>query len=351
MPVSQDAEAQLTQVQVTASVDAMGGDHGPDVVIRACGDAHRSMPHLRFLLHGDEQLIRPELERCGLREAVARVQHTDKRVLMDEKPGLALRRGKGSSMWNAVDAVQQGEADLVISAGNSGAFMVIARLLLGMRSGLDRPALVSPIPSRTGFTTFLDLGANIDCDANRLVEFAVMGDAFHRAAYTVENPRIGLLNVNTDPAKAGEVLKRANEQLGNVALGLNYRGLIAASAITSGEVDVVVTDGFTGNVALKAMEGTVRMIGGSLRDALSRSPAAVMGALLAQRPLNRVKQRFNRAPAALLVGLNRWAVKSHGAANVGDFTMALATATDMVTSNFGLELDRSLARLKPAALH
>jgi glycerol-3-phosphate acyltransferase PlsX len=328
----------------------MGGDHGPEVVIQACGNAHRSIPHLRFLLHGDEQLIRPELKRCGLSEAVARVQHTDKRVLMDEKPASAMRRGKGSSMWNAVEAVRQGEADLVISAGNSGAFMVIARLLLGMRSGLDRPALVSPIPSRTGFTTFLDLGANIDCDANRLVEFAVMGDAFHRAAYAVDNPRIGLLNVNTDPAQAGEVLKRAHEQLGNVAMGLNYRGLIAASAITTGEIDVVVTDGFTGNVALKAMEGAVRMFGGSLRDALSRSPAAGMGALLAQGPLNRMKERFNRAPAALLVGLNRLAVKSHGAANVADFSMALASATDLVTSNFGRDLDRSLARLKPATV-
>ncbi len=329
----------------------MGGDHGPDVVIRACGEAHHSIPHLRFLLHGDEQLIRPELKRCGLSEAVARVQHTEKRVPMDEKPALALRRGKGSSMWNAVDAVRQGEADLVISAGNSGAFMVIARLLLGMRPGLDRPALVSPMPSRTGFTTFLDLGANIDCDATRLVEFAVMGDAFHRAAYSVENPRIGLLNVNTDPASAGAVLQSASEQLGNGALGLNYKGLVTASAITSGDIDVVVTDGFTGNVALKAMEGTVRLIGGGLRDALSRNPAAVVGGLLAQRPLNRVKQRFNRAPAALLVGLNRLAVKSHGAANVSDFTMALASATDLVTSNFGHELDRSLARLRPAALH
>jgi glycerol-3-phosphate acyltransferase PlsX len=281
---------------------------------------------------------------------VARVRHTDKRVLMDEKPALALRRGKGSSMWNAVDAVRQGEADLVISAGNSGAFMVIARLLLGMRSGLDRPALVSSIPNRAGFTTFLDLGANIDCDASRLVEFAVMGDAFHRAAYAVQGPRIGLLNVNADPARAGEALQRANDLLTNAALGLNYRGLVAAGAITTGEVDVVVTDGFTGNVALKAMEGTVRMFGGSLRDALSRSPAAMVGALLAQRPLNRVKQRFNRAPAALLVGLNRLAVKSHGAANVDDFTMALVSAADLVTSNFGRELDRSLARLKPAAL-
>jgi glycerol-3-phosphate acyltransferase PlsX len=341
----------LTQAQVTASVDAMGGDHGPGVVIRACREAHRCNPHLHFLLHGDERLMGPELKRCGLSEAAARVQHTDKRVLMDEKPALALRRGKGSSMWNAVDAVRQGQADLVISAGNTGAFWAIARLLLGMRSGLDRPALVSSIPNRTGFTTFLDVGANIECDAARLVEFAIMGDAFHRAAHAVGRPRVGLLNITPDPSGASEVLQRAHEQLGNAGLELNYRGLVAPGAITTGEIDVVVTDGFTGNIALKAMEGTVRLVGGSLRDALSQNPAAVLGALLAQRPLNRVKQRFNRAPAGVLVGLNRLAVKSHGAANVGDFALALGSATDLVTSNFGHELDRSLARLQPAALH
>jgi glycerol-3-phosphate acyltransferase PlsX len=181
------------------SIDAMGGDYGPSVTIPAVARALKDVPpHVRFLLHGDEAILKTEVSRHPAISPRAELRHAVRVIAMDEKPAQAMRRGKGSSMWNAVEAIRQGEAAAALSAGNTGALMAIARLILRMVGDLERPALVAPMPHAHGLTTFLDAGANVDCDAERLVEFAIMGEAYHRAAYGVARPTVGLLNVGSE---------------------------------------------------------------------------------------------------------------------------------------------------------
>ena len=234
----------------------MGGDHGPPVVIPAVVRAIASLPEdVRFLLHGDETVIAAALAKH--RDAARRIEirHAERVIAMDEKPAQALRRGKGTSMWNAVEAVREGQAIAALSAGNTGALMAISMLILRMVGELERPALVASIPTPNGVTTVLDVGANIDCDAERLVDFAIMGEAFHRAAHGAPKPTVGLLNVGAEEMKGHEEVREANRILREGKIDLDYRGFVEGDDITHGAVDVVVTDGFTGNVAMKAMEG------------------------------------------------------------------------------------------------
>ena len=248
----------------------MGGDHGPSVVVPAVSRAAQALPgEIRFLLHGDEPTLTQLLARYESSRSRIEIRHTDKVVAMDEKPAQALRRGKGTSMWNAVEAIREGEAQAAVSSGNTGALWTISRLILRMIGDLERPALVTSIPTPRGMTTFLDVGANIDCDAARLVEFAVMGEAYHRAANGTPRPTVGLLNVGSEEMKGHEEVREANRILREGKLDLAYHGFVEGDDITGGAVDVVVTDGFTGNVALKAMEGAARFMSAELRGALT----------------------------------------------------------------------------------
>ena len=328
----------------------MGGDHGPPVVIPAVVRAIASLPHdVGFLLHGDESVIRAGLAKHPDIAGRCEVRHAERVIAMDEKPAQALRRGKGTSMWNAVEAVREGKAVAAVSAGNTGALMAISKLILRMCADLERPALVTSIPTPRGVTTFLDVGANIDCDAERLVEFAIMGEAYHRAAHGTPKPTVGLLNVGSEEMKGHEEVREANRVLRGGNLDLDYRGFVEGDDITRGSVDVIVTDGFTGNVALKAMEGAARFMNAELRGAFTSGLMATLGAVLARSALLKFRERMSPTPAAPLLGLNGIVLKCHGGASDRDFAMAIRLAADLSRSDFSAEIERNMRRL-PCAL-
>jgi glycerol-3-phosphate acyltransferase PlsX len=347
-PESAPRDYALTQPLVI-SIDAMGGDHGPSVVVPACAKALADLPGARLLLHGDEAQIRPCMTRHADLLARSEVRHTDRVIAMDEKPAQALRRGKGTSMWNAVDAIRDGEAAVAVSAGNTGALMAISKLILRMSVDLERPALVASIPHARGITTFLDVGANVDCDAERLVEFAIMGEAYHRAAHGVARPSVGLLNVGSEEMKGHEEVREAHRILREGKIDLEYKGFVEGDDITGGAVDVVVTDGFTGNVALKAMEGAARFMYGELRNALTSGAITSLGALLARRSLLRFRDRMSPPPTAPFLGLNGLVLKCHGGASERDFAKVVRAASSIAQSGFAAEIERNMRRL-PAAL-
>jgi len=327
----------------------MGGDHGPSVVVPAVVRALRDLPEeVRILLHGDETAIAAGLAKHPRAAARVEIRHAERVISMDEKPAQALRRGKGTSMWNAVESVREGQAAAALSAGNTGALWTISRLILRMTGELERPALVTSIPTPRGVTTLLDVGANIDCDAERLVEFAIMGEAFHRAAHSVSRPTVGLLNVGSEEMKGHEEVREANRILREGKIDLDYRGFVEGDDITRGGVDVIVTDGFTGNVALKAMEGVGRFVLNELRGALTSGPLASLGALLARPALQRFGERMTPTPAAPILGLNGIVLKAHGGASERDFAKAIRLAVDLARSDFSAEIERNMRRLPDA---
>jgi glycerol-3-phosphate acyltransferase PlsX len=338
------------------SLDAMGGDFGPAVVVAGIRDYRRRHggEGVRFLLHGDEATIAAEMKRCHLGPEVCEVRHTDKVVAMDEKPAQAMRRGKGSSLWNAIEAVKTGEAGAVVSAGNTGALMAISKLLLRMAApGLDRPAIVASWPTSRGVTAVLDVGANIQCDAAQLVEFAIMGEAFHAAVHGVARPTIGLLNVGSEEMKGHDDVREAHAILRNGGLDLDYRGFVEGTDIARGTVDVIVTDGFTGNIALKTAEGVARFISTLMKEALTSTLQAKLGALIALPALQKMRQKID--PSAInggpLLGLNGIVVKSHGGADAKGFGNAIRTAVDLARSDYMTKVSESLQRLVTVLEH
>ncbi len=333
----------------TISLDAMGGDHGPSVVVPGVTDYLRRSGErdVRFLLHGDEAALTAELRRSVIAADACEIRHTDKQIAMDEKPAQAMRRGKGSSMWNAIESVREGEAAAAVSAGNTGALMAISRLVLRMAAtGLERPALVASWPTIDGgHTAVLDVGANIECDAAQLVEFAIMGEAFQSAVHGVKNPTIGVLNVGSEDMKGHDEVREAARLLRENTLGLRYHGFVEGTDLARGTVDVVVTDGFTGNVALKTAEGTVRLVSTMLREALSSGVQSRLGAALALPALQKMRARIdpNAINGGPLLGLNGLVVKSHGGANAMGFGAAIRIAVGLARSDY---LDKVSANLK-----
>lgn len=330
------------------SIDAMGGDHGPSVTIPALAQAAKAAPDARFLVHGDQAVLEPEVARCaGLKERVE-IRHTDKVIASDEKPATALRRGKGTSMWNAVEAVKTGEAAAAVSAGNTGGLMAISKLILRMSVDVERPCLVASWPGAKGISTVLDVGANIDCDAERLVEFAIMGEAFHRAAHGVARPTVGVLNVGSEDMKGHEEVRQAHALLKSGRFDLDYRGFVEGDELSKNVVDVVVTDGFTGNIALKTAEGTAKYIGAELRTALTGSLLTKIGAAIARPGLLAFREKLSPDAAAPLLGLNGVVVKSHGGATARDFASAVRMAAGLARSDFAAEIERNMTRLTAA---
>ena len=334
------------------SIDAMGGDHGPSVVVSGAARAMKLLPPggVRFLLHGDQGAIAAALARVPTVRPFCEVRHTGSVIGSDAKPAHAMRRGKGTSMWNAVESVQTGEAQAAVSAGNTGALMAIARLQLRMIGDLDRPALVANWPTLKGVTAVLDVGANVVCDAERLVEFAIIGAAFHRAVHRSTRPTVGLLNVGTETEKGHEEVRGANRLLHDNAFDVNYRGFVEGDDIAKGTVDVVVTDGFTGNVALKTAEGLARFFRTEMRTTLSSGLFARLGAFVASHALKRMGERLD--PSSInggpFLGLKGIVVKSHGAADARGFATAIRLAADLAESDFAAEIERNLKRLTDA---
>lgn len=333
--------------RMTLSVDGMGGDLAPAIVVDGVARFAGDHPAWRFVLHGDEARIAPLLATAGALSGRVELRHTDKAIAMDEKPSQALRQGRGSSMWNAVELVRSGEAVAAVSAGNTGALMAMSKLQLRTVDGLHRPALVGSWPTRTGVAAVLDLGADVSADAEQLVEFAIMGEAFARAVHHKQKPRVGLLNVGSEDLKGHDAVREAGRRLRESLLDIDFIGFVEGTDISAGDVDVVVTDGFTGNVALKTAEGVARMVTDILRESLTSTPGARIGALLARSALRRFRDRLDprRVNGAVFLGLNGVVVKSHGGADAVGFAHATAVAADMADSRFSAEVAANLKRL------
>lgn len=328
------------------AIDAMGGDYGPAMIIKGVSMALAKQPSLIPILVGDQAQIKPLLNKYS-NLAGAEIVHTDEIVPADEKPSIALRNGKKSSMRIAIDLVDDGKADAAVSAGNTGALMAMALIALRTIDGIDRPALAANLPTVDGTCCMLDLGANIDCTAEHLVQFALMGDTFARVTNEVHNPSIGLLNVGEEEQKGNAALRDASAVLSSMENELNYYGFIEGNDITMGSVDVVVSDGFAGNIALKTAEGTAKFITTLMRRSFSSSLLAKLGYLFVKMALKPLRRKLNpqRYNGAVLLGLNGIVVKSHGGANAEGTAYAINTAVQMITHDYMDDLKQSVARL------
>jgi phosphate acyltransferase len=335
---------------ITIALDAMGGDGAPAMVVKGAEIALQRHPDLRFLLFGAEGEVGPMLAKLPrLAEAVT-LHHTSEAVADDTKPSHALRTGRQSSMWLAIDAVADGRADGVVSAGNTGALMAIAKFVLKMLPGIDRPAIASFFPTRRGESVMLDLGANVECDEENLVQFALMGDVFARTVLGLIEPTVGLLNVGSEDLKGNDAVRGASARLRETLTPIHFYGFIEGNDIAAGTVDVVVTDGFTGNIAVKMAEGMARLFGEFLEASFRHSLSARIGYLFARGALKKVRMRSDprRYNGAIFLGLSGIAVKSHGSTDAFGFANAIGVAVDMKVNGVLDKIRVELAHLSQA---
>lgn len=337
--------------ELVLSIDGMGGDHAPDIVVEGIDIAVRRGLRARYLVHGDPARLGVLMDRYPSAKAACEIVPAEKTIGMEIKASQALRQGKGSSLWNAVAAVETGQAHAVVSAGNTGGYMAIAMFRLRMMEGVHRPALAARWPAANGgYVVILDVGANVEADSEQLVEFAIMGEAFQRAVSGKARPTVGLLNVGAEDQKGHEEIRAAARLIREASLDLAFHGFVEGDDIAKGTVDIVVTDGFTGNIALKTGEGTARLVGGLLREALTSGPLAKLGALIAYPALKQLRTRMDPGSfnGALFLGLNGLVVKSHGSANGHGYAAAIAVAEKMARSHYREEIVSNLARLSRA---
>jgi glycerol-3-phosphate acyltransferase PlsX len=334
--------------KIRIALDAMGGDVGAAVVIPGAAIALARRPDSEFLLFGDHARIEAELARHPELKAASRVIHTDVAVSMHDKPSQALRRGrKTSSMWLAIDAVKKGDADVAVSAGNTGALMAMARFCLRTLRGIDRPAIAAVWPTTRGDSVVLDLGATIGGDAHHLVALAVMGGAMASVLFDIERPTVGLLNIGVEEIKGREEIREAAELLRAMNLPqLDYIGFVEGDGIGKGTADVIVAEGFSGNIALKAAEGTARQINQFLRAALSRTWRARIGYLLAKDAFRALRDKLdpNKSNGGVLLGLNGIVVKSHGGTDAEGFAYAIDVGYEMVRYDLLIKINEMLNR-------
>jgi glycerol-3-phosphate acyltransferase PlsX len=318
---------------VRISLDAMGGDHGAAVVVPGAALALERHPGLRFLMFGDEAVINPLLAAHPALKGAVEVRHTDVAIAMDEKPSQAIRTGRGkSSMWKAVQAVRDGEADAAVSAGNTGALMAMSKVCLKTMAHIERPAIAAMWPTLRGESIVLDVGATIGADAGHLVDMAIMGAAMARIVFDLDRPTVGLLNVGTEEIKGIETVKEAGRILREANLpNLDYRGFVEGDDLGKGTVDVVVTEGFTGNIALKTAEGTAKQIGEYLRSAMGRTTMAKIGYLFAKKAFDALKEKMDprKVNGGVFLGLEGVVIKSHGGTDALGFASAIDIAYDM----------------------
>jgi phosphate acyltransferase len=331
------------------AIDAMGGDTGPAVMIAGAALAFERRDDLSFLLFGDEPSIRPELARHPALAAVSEVVHCDDVISGDDKPSQAIRRAKTSSMGLAIAAVKDGEAQAMVSGGNTGAMMAMAKLALRTMPGIDRPALAALLPTLgANDLVMLDLGANTECDTNNLVQFAVMGAAYARVVLELEQPRVQLLNIGTEELKGTDELKDAAAILrGSEHLHMRFDGFIEGDKISRGDVDVVVTDGFSGNIALKSLEGTARFVTDLLRRAFTSSVRSKIGFLISRPATELLRHHLdpNNHNGAVFLGLNGLVVKSHGSATDKGVANAIRVAARMVREDLTRKIAEDLANV------
>ncbi len=339
---------------VTISVDAMGGDTGPAAVVPGLAISKQRHPELQFVLVGDEAAIQPHLNaQANLVDCVT-IIHTDVAVSMDAKPSQALRTGRRvSSMWQAVEQVKKGQADICVSAGNTGALMAMSRFCLKMQQGIERPGIAAIWPTARGESVVLDVGATVGADADMLVDFALLGSAMATALFGLERPSVGLLNVGVEEVKGLEPIREAGQRLKDANYdGMHYIGFVEGSDIGLGNVDVIVTEGFSGNIALKTAEGTARQIGSYLRDAMTATLRTKLGALMARPGFNALRMKMDprRVNGGVFLGMNGTVVKSHGGADGLGFASAVGLARTMVINALGEKIATQLAQLDRASI-
>ncbi|MEJ5153912.1 phosphate acyltransferase PlsX [Gluconobacter wancherniae] len=345
-PVTTDSDAAGSK-PYTLAIDAMGGDRAPDIVLEGLDLAADRHPGARILLIGDEALLVPALARHSQAARICTVRHAPASISMEMKPTVALRV-RGSSLRVAMESVASGEALGVVSAGNSGAMLALAKIIVKALPGISRPAMVAVQPSAKGDVVMLDLGANIACDARNLVEFAVMGEAFAKAALGLEQPTIGLLNVGSEELKGDDRLRQAADTLRAGVLASQFHGFVEGHDITAGTTDVVVTDGFTGNVALKTGEGALKLAFGLLRRVFETNLLTRIGYLLVKPGLERMREWIDprRYNGAVFVGLNGIVVKSHGGADGEGFAAAVDVAMDAVSHRLNEKIRARLEQIE-----
>ncbi len=342
-------ESDMSRSQVI-SIDAMGGDHGPDAILTGMVHALADHPDLSFIVHGDEATLN---ELVGRRRELAgrcEVRHASDVISMSEKPSRALRDGRDSSMWKALETVGRGDAPVAVSCGNTGALMAMAIMVLRKAPGIDRPAIAVNFPSRAphGFNTVLDMGADVRAEPKNLLQYAVMGAEYAHLSFGIERPRVGLLNVGTEASKGPPDLRDAGALLEGAATDrFEYVGFVEGSDICKDTADVFVTDGFTGNVALKTAEGTANFLGEALRKAFHNSFWSQIAALCAATSLRRMRERMDprRMNGGVFLGLNGAVVKSHGSADAIGFASAIDLAAKMAETDFPRLVAAQLASL------
>ena len=340
----------MSAEKVVLALDGMGGDHAPAVVVNGAAIAREGYPGTTFLLFGDPARLKPLVDRKkGLAQSLEIVAAEDV-VTGEDKPTFALRRRRKSSMWLAVEAAAQGRADSVVSAGNTGALLAISMSAMRMVAGAHRPALASFLPTSRGEVVMLDLGANVECDSENLAEFAIMGSVFSQVLQGQDKPRVGLLNVGSEDLKGHDELRQAAAWLRRDGVPITFHGFVEGNDIGSGVVDVVVTDGFTGNVALKAIEGTAKLYTGFVRDAFRTSTFAKIGYMFASGAWIKLRKRVDprRYNGGVFLGLDGICVKSHGGTDELGFAYAVGVAVDLVRYSYKDKVVEALAQLHRA---
>lgn len=331
--------------KIVIALDCMGGDNAPSCVIEGINFLSDDIKkNLFFLLYGDENKINKFLSKYSDVRKISKVIHTDAYISSEDKPSLAIRK-KDSSIRLAVEAVKSGEAQAAISAGNTGALMAISKMVLKTIPGIDRPALIQLIPNFLGTSTaLLDMGANIDCDSTNLYQFAIMGSSFYKSVNNFKNPKIALLNVGSEEMKGNDAVKNASIMLKESHLKNNFFGYVEGDDIMKGLVEVIVTDGFTGNVALKTMEGASKFFGTVMKEGFSSGILSRIGYLLASRGINKAKKKIDHKQhnGAMLVGLNGIIVKSHGNADKISFANAIKNTVNLVKNKINDEIILSI---------
>ena len=325
----------------------MGGDRAPEVVIAGINIARRRLPGTRFMLFGDERRLQPLLSSYPTVHGLCEVRHTEDVVSNETKVSVALRSGRQTSMRLAINAVGAGEASGVVSAGNTGALMAMAKFVLKTIPGISRPAIAGLFPTQRGDCIILDLGANVDCDEDNLVQFAVMGEVYARNVLGLDQPSIGILNVGAEDLKGNQAVKKASATLQESPLPISFHGFVEGDDIGAGTVNVVVTDGFTGNIAIKTAEGTVRMFAHFLKEALGGSVGGRVGAVLARSALKGLRRRIDprRYNGAMFLGLNGICVKSHGGTDAIGFANAIGVAADLIRRGINENIKEDLEHL------
>ena len=333
--------------KIHLSLDAMGGDNAPEIVVEGAAQSKIRYPDLIFSFFGDKEKVSPLISSFEILKN-SNIIHTNEIVGANEKPSVALRKGKNSSMSMAIQLVKSGKADALVSAGNTGALMAMTKLFLRPMDGITRPAIAAYFPTIVGESCMLDLGANIECDAQNLVQFAIMGQAFANIVMGIKNPSISLLNIGEEEQKGLDYIKEASQILYSLKNQINYRGFIEGDKIAQGYSDVIIADGFSGNVSLKTAEGTALLVTSYLKQALTSSLSSKIGYFFAKKAINNFRLQMDprKYNGAVFLGLNGIAVKSHGGTDAFGFANAIGVAVDMVRYNFISDLKNKINKIE-----